>query len=77
MNFSRFYHFKKESMADPKASHIWPKSDQQELTILDGRSKNVPSHPGLGELCRGLFRILILQALSVNRIFPLRLLTPA
>ena len=32
-------------MADPKVSHIWPKSDPQQLTILDGLSKNVlPLH---------------------------------
>jgi len=29
-------------MADPNAGHIWPKSDPQQLTIINGRSKNVP-----------------------------------
>ena len=30
-----------------------------------------------GTLCRGLFRVLILRVLSVNRFFPLRVLTLA
>ena len=30
-----------------------------------------------GTLCRGLFRVLILRMLSVIRIIPLRMLTPA